>query len=278
MRENITGLRSGHLTAIEPTDQKRRGCTLWRCQCDCGKESFQEAYKIVNGKVKSCGCSRKGHGMKELTDQRFGRLVAVERLSRKKGSNYLWLCRCDCGREIETSTNALLNGNIKSCGCGKSLALKARVRDISGQRFGRLLALFPIDERMQGSVMWKCLCDCGLETVVSYNSLVSGNTTSCGCKKLEHEPPRLHYIDGTCIEMIDHPKLRRNNTSGYTGVQRTRSGKWAASITFKQKHYYLGTYEDIRDAVRARAKGEEMMEDFLNWYYETFPDVPRREE
>ena len=56
--------------------------------------------------------------------------------------------------------------------------------------------------------------------------------------------------------------------SGHTGVYwNKRTHKWTAKITFKNKAYYLGSYTRFEDAVKARQKGEEMHEDFLQWYY-----------
>ena len=31
---------------------------LWACECDCGNESVVEGAKLLNGRVKSCGCWR----------------------------------------------------------------------------------------------------------------------------------------------------------------------------------------------------------------------------
>lgn len=57
----------------------------------------------------------------------------------------------------------------------------AKKLDISGQRFGRLVAL---DLRIDGKTSkWRCLCDCGSESLVQCGSLVHGNTKSCGCLK-----------------------------------------------------------------------------------------------
>lgn len=266
--QDLTGMRSGKLTVLEKTDEKRKGSTLWRCRCDCGREILLEPFKIKRQLTQSCGCSRKGHGIKDLTGQRFGRLVAEERLEEKTGSSYLWRCRCDCGQETKVPAKALLSGNTTSCGCARADALRERAEDITGKRFGYLTAVEPAGSRYHGSVMWKCRCDCGSECCVSYNSLVSGNTASCGCKKKEHEQPPLHYVDGTCIEMIDHPILRSNNTSGFTGVVATGDGRWRAQIIFQGKLHVLGTYRDIQMAAEARRKGEEKyFGEFLDEYY-----------
>jgi hypothetical protein len=59
-------------------------------------------------------------------------------------------------------------------------------KDFSGLRFGRLtVSSFAgrsySPSKPHGIVKWKCVCDCGCETVVSGRSLTSGRTISCGC-------------------------------------------------------------------------------------------------
>lgn len=56
-----------------------------------------------------------------------------------------------------------------------------KIRDISGQRFGRLTVLRLTDNRYHGSVLWECLCDCGNTTFVTSSNLVRGAVKSCGC-------------------------------------------------------------------------------------------------
>lgn len=56
--------------------------------------------------------------------------------------------------------------------------------DITGKRFGKLVALEPIKERSSnGSIKWKCVCDCGNITYPELGSLKQKHTTSCGCVK-----------------------------------------------------------------------------------------------
>ncbi|MBQ6539782.1 MAG: transcriptional regulator [Oscillospiraceae bacterium] len=258
--KDITGLRSGKLTAIEPTDEKRKGSVLWRCLCDCGGEVLLEAYKITSGATKSCGCGRKGQRAKDLTGMRFGRLTALERLEEKSGSCYLWRCRCDCGNEVSATSNNLLKGNTTSCGCAKKEALKNNAADIKGRRFGMLTALRPLDKRSGGSVLWDCLCECGNHSEVPLTALVSGNTKSCGCLKTVHEQPPLHYIDGTCVELVLSDKIRSDNTSGCTGVY-WRRNKWVAKIQYKGIIYSLGSFSKIEDAIKARKDAEVLVKD-----------------
>jgi hypothetical protein len=60
-------------------------------------------------------------------------------------------------------------------------------RNLSGQKFGRLTAIHPTIERSKiGNVMWLCVCDCGIERSLPSGYLLSGNTTSCGCRKKDN--------------------------------------------------------------------------------------------
>lgn len=53
----------------------------------------------------------------DVTGQRFGRLLAVERRGVDKSRAAAWLCRCDCGSTVVVSGYKLRDGNNKSCGC-----------------------------------------------------------------------------------------------------------------------------------------------------------------
>ncbi len=57
------------------------------------------------------------------------------------------------------------------------------IRDLSGQRFGKLTAL-RVDGRCYNNVArWLCRCDCGVEKHVASSCLVAGSTRSCGCAR-----------------------------------------------------------------------------------------------
>lgn len=55
-------------------------------------------------------------------------------------------------------------------------------RDLSGQRFGRLLVLHRERTETYGNASWRCRCDCGNEKVIGAGNLTgSGRIRSCGC-------------------------------------------------------------------------------------------------
>lgn len=54
---------------------------------------------------------------KDLTGQRFGRLTVIERAENNKSGRVCWKCLCDCGNKHIVSSNNLLRGEVKSCGC-----------------------------------------------------------------------------------------------------------------------------------------------------------------
>lgn len=57
------------------------------------------------------------------------------------------------------------------------------MKDIKGQRFGRLTAIEMVGVDKSRCAMWLCKCDCGTEKIVRGKNLRSGETKSCGCTR-----------------------------------------------------------------------------------------------
>lgn len=265
------GYRVGMLTVEAKTGRKKNGYTVWRCRCDCGGEIELDTRYLQWGTITDCGCKTKVRpGMLDLTGKRFGKLVCLRLSDEKdKRGNTQWVCRCDCGNICLAAVPQLRSGYKKSCGCLSHPALK----EFIGKRFGSLTVIEYAGKRA-GMHRWKCVCDCGNETVVGQTLLQAGKTKSCGCLAATHIIESMGFVDGTSAKMlqarINRPPIA-TNTSGYNGVYlNKRTGKWIAQITFKSKTYHLGSFEEIEDAVRARKRGEEMYEDFLDWYYNEY--------
>lgn len=264
------GYRIGQLTVITSTNQRKNGYNIWCCQCNCGNEILLDTRALQRGTKTDCGCTKKVRSaQKDLTGQRFGRLVCEEPTNQRgKSGGTVWKCRCDCGKECLAISTQLTQGYKKSCGCLSHPPLKAYV----GRRFGKLQVI-SYEGKEKGMHRWRCLCDCGNETVVGQTLLQSGKTQSCGCLQKIVYKDNLQLVDGTSVTILESIKKHTisTNTSGYTGVYKhKRNGKWVAQITFKRKTYYLGSYDTMKDAIEARQIGEEMHDNFLNWYHNEY--------
>lgn len=116
---DLTGQRFGKLTAIRPTKKRDRSSVIWLCKCDCGHECEVSTIKLRRLTVKSCGCMKKGRGIRDLSGQSFGRLTAVRPTDKREASSVVWFCKCNCGGTKEVSSHNLLSHRVKSCGCMK---------------------------------------------------------------------------------------------------------------------------------------------------------------
>lgn len=75
-------------------------------------------------------------------------------------------------------------------------------------------------------------------------------------------------VDGTCVEMLEKRKYRRDNRSGFRGVYQLKNRKYRVDIGFKGRRFYIGCFENYEEAVQARLKAEEMIHGgFLEAYH-----------
>ena len=273
--------RFGHLTVLEQTDERKNRYVVWRCRCDCGNDCTAASRELKSGRAVSCkdpSCKYyaevmiKRCGREDFTGRRFGKLFVLgpaaadiasvsgkpvqSRIKRDANGRVLWNCRCDCGNTVEATSTELKSGNRKSCGCLSRPPLYEWV----GKRFGRL-TVTAYDGKRNGCHYWRCLCDCGTETVVFQTSLLRGHTSSCGCLNRSLAERRT-LVDGTCVEILRSALLKgtipQNNSSGVRGVYwQKKQQRWCAQIMFKGKMIYLGSYNTIGEAAIARKRGEQ---------------------
>jgi hypothetical protein len=145
-----------------------------------------------------------------LTGQRFGKLVAVERVPTGH-----WRCQCDCGNESLVTIGNLRSGNTRSCGCGRLSGLLSVQEDrvmrrwaerdslMIGKRFGKLIVLRQLrrPEFARSSVAWECQCDCGNKVVrqSSYftpavrKRVIVECPRSCGCLDEQNKTAIVSY-------------------------------------------------------------------------------------
>jgi hypothetical protein len=133
-----------------------------------------------------------------------------------------------------------------------------------GEKYGRLTVVAPAENDKYNNAQWLCQCDCGTEKIIQGAALRRGAIKSCGCLKREQNAADMQgrrvndLVNGTSLGKISSSTLNSNNVSGCKGVSwNTKNSKWIANITLQKKRRYLGSFDKLEDAVRARKSAEE---------------------
>lgn len=261
-KKDLTGLRVGRLVVQYELPVRKNGRIMWHCQCDCGNEKDIASSSLATGRTQSCGCLQKERTREasqlqtDLTGTRYGKLVVLRRLS----NSSLWECLCDCGNKTTVSTNHLNSGHTQSCGClQKERTREACRKDISGQRFGMLTAI-EIDEEnsLPKKVKWKCRCDCGTIKSFSRNNLMSGECSSCGCKRFSKGEAKI-------VDLLNKEKIPFEHEKTFPDCKSSKTNKnyrydfyvnnsylieFHGQQHFSQSQYFTEPLEDVefRDA------------------------------
>ena len=139
LAHDLTGKTFGELTVLHRAENQRHyGGVWWTCRCSCGELYDTTGTLLVNGRRARCSgpAHEKNYASADIAGQRFHRLVAVKPLP-KRDARYsvIWLCRCDCGNEVELPYNTLVYSNVQSCGCRKkehNAELKDKLTHVAG--------------------------------------------------------------------------------------------------------------------------------------------------
>lgn len=125
--------------------------------------------------------------LNDLTGKKFDKLIVLEKAPSRARHVY-WKCQCECGNIVEVSAESLKRNIPHDCGCvklqlqkDKEQAKENKLNYLVGKRFGRLIVESCTEERQNGSVVWRCKCDCGNYKNVPTHSLQNNHTQSCGC-------------------------------------------------------------------------------------------------
>ena len=228
---DLTNQRFGKLVAIEPRGRKNKKIA-WFCQCDCGNTSIVASDKLRNGHTQSCGCLSKQRGHErviDLTGKRYGRWTVIERAG-YKGKDITWKCKCDCGTISEVQGNSLRSGGTMSCGCLarelNSKRLKETYKpkpiiDLSGKRFGKLVAIDIAVHEKGKHIKWNCICDCGNKIIANGVYLRNGKKTHCGCGKpfsYRLAYPRIYSIWQNMKDRCGNPRSESYKDYGGRGI------------------------------------------------------------
>ncbi len=239
--ENLEGKRFGLWTVIKRT--QNRNCL---CICDCGTKKEVKIYNLKSGKSTSCGCVRKN----DLVGTKIGKLTVMKRLPMTK-SYVEYECLCECGNSVVKAYSNLVSVIGEKC-CSDCRTPK--VKDISGQRFGRLTAIKYAGKSKGKQTLWECKCDCGKTVIVHQQNLNNGHTTSCGCYNIDCiiEREQTHGETKTRLYNIWHDMIYRcygqkhDSYKDYGAKGVTVCDEWKNSFeTFRDWAYQNGYSENL---------------------------------
>jgi len=122
-------------------------------------------------------------------------ILLIKRLQKDSNNKWLGLFQCPyCDQTFTARINSVQSGLTQSCGCWRIKQCQQNGRkvgkiyggqkkkDLSQKTFGYLTALKPVGKTSANKIIWKCICKCGKEKEVVAGDLLSGRTTSCGCR------------------------------------------------------------------------------------------------
>ena len=261
--KGLTQIEFGELFEPKTSDVTIRG---W----EKGHHNPQFKYKFQIAKMANKSVSE-FFGSEHIGEV-YGELIVIDdvvNVSKKGSYKRSLICKCSCGNVKSYSPYNIKNGNTQSCGHTHG----AKPKDITGKRFGRLVAIERLNKKEHGRYVWKCECDCGKNVAVEISNLTTGSTKSCGCLSSDLASERGKKIaiytkyhlekdtaeKGTRLTTINpNKRIQKNNTSGKTGVSfNKRNKKWSAEIILKGKKIRLGYFDKKEDAIKARLKAEE---------------------
>lgn len=235
---DLTGQRFGKLTVLErgedqinPSGKKR---VRWKCQCDCGNIVLVVGESLRSGASNSCGCGRKEANQnnakkkdEQFLNTTFGDLTPIKRVN-DRGTNAAYLCKCTCGNKVVALRSDLENGKKTHCGCKNPE--RHNYKDITGHRFGKLVALYPTKPNSRRSMQWMFQCDCGQQKEIEGTSVTRGNTLSCGCLKMSHGELKISQL----LDEANIPYVREKYMFDFD-----KEGKSKARFDFFVEDRYL---------------------------------------
>jgi hypothetical protein len=205
---DLTGQVFGRLTVMSRATSNRGGQRMWVCKCACaaGTICVVACNNLVSGNSTSCGCFRREQllanaPIKDITGQRFGRWLVTGRAGRTAKSQATWTCVCDCGEIRAVAGSDLRNGSSTSCGKHQ---VKLNLKNLQGQRFGKLVVVSREGNTRTGACTWRCMCDCGNVKVVTGFHLRRRSVVSCG----------LHKEGQARIRFTRHGQITRRGRTG----------------------------------------------------------------
>lgn len=170
---------------IENTFEKKGIYYIWLCKCYCGKIFKANGTDVQKGDIRSCGCNSKSRHVKDWSGNIFHGIEILEDTG-KRDDCAIFNCKCHCGKIFQAKPSRIKSKDLRSCGCSP----KRDQIDMTNKTFNKLIFLKDSGKRNnRNRILWLIKCYCGNEFLSPRDSIISGDTTSCGCyrKKIAFE-------------------------------------------------------------------------------------------
>lgn len=128
--------------------------------------------------------------------------------------------------------------------------------ELAGQPFGRLLVLYECGRSKNGSVLWKCRCECGNECIVRSDALKNQDTQSCGCLQRDRTI-ECHTIHGLNTK---HKRLYNSILRHFKWISEGRSSYQGWTIDTRYPNNAQGVANFCRDLIELQPKMSELYE------------------
>lgn len=114
-----------------------------------------------------------------------------------------------------------------------------RRKDLTNQRFGKLIALGRVGRDKWYSSLWRCVCDCGKETIVSQGRLSTGNTKTCGCSIAKGSKRSKEWCERQSKQRVgaNNPSWKGGVTSLRKVLRSRREYKEWRDLVFERDNY-----------------------------------------
>ena len=132
-RRDLEGKTFDNLTVITRAGRDKHRSALWVCQCVCGKLVQRNTPYLKSPGFKSCGCHQARRGPENLTGRKFGTLTCVVHVDYTDAGSAIWLCKCDCGGEVEVPAPYLKRGQKTRCGLPRHTEWEKGERESAAQ-------------------------------------------------------------------------------------------------------------------------------------------------